>query len=331
MRFADPLWLVLLLVPLALGWRWWRARRAAPEGYIGSSAASWFLRDLPRSRRARMRPLLDVLRFAAMILLPIALARPQVPRDVREVKLRSRNIVVALDISSSMKATDFKPGNRLEVAKRVLKEFVAERDGDLVGLVIFAGRPFLQAPLTPDVGLLSRMIDQVDIGLLPDGTAIGTALALGLNQLKTLPPKASVIVILTDGANNTGEPSPFVAAEAARALGVRIHTIGLAGKDTSSENDGYVWRAGREADRLTASDEAVLKRIAERTGGRYFRASDPDALRRIMAEIDPLEKRDVPVAELRNWRELYAIALVPALLSLVLEAALGATWLRTVP
>ena len=330
MRFADPLWLLLLLVPLALGWRRWRARRRPPETYIGSSAAR-FLRDLPISRRARLRWLLGALRFAGLVLLPVALARPQTPRDVREVRLRSRNIVVALDISSSMKATDFKPGNRLQVAKDVLRKFVEARDGDLVGLVVFAGRPFLQAPLTPDVALLGRLIDQVDIGLLPDGTAIGTALALSLNQLKSLPPKASVVVLITDGANNTGEPSPFVAAEAARALGVRVHTIGLAGRDTSSENDGYVWRAGRDADRLTASDEAVLKRIAERTGGRYFRASDPDALRRIMAEIDPLEKHDVPVAELRNWRELYALALVPALLCLMLEALLGVTWLRTVP
>ncbi len=330
MRFADPVWLLLLLVPLALGWRRWRVRRRPPETYIGSSAAR-FLRDLPTSRRARLRWLLGALRFAGLVLLPVALARPQIPRDVREVRLRSRNIVVALDISSSMKATDFKPGNRLQVAKDVLRKFVEARDGDLVGLVVFAGRPFLQAPLTPDVALLGRLIDQVDIGLLPDGTAIGTALALSLNQLKSLPPKASVVVLITDGANNTGEPSPFVAAEAARALGVRVHTIGLAGRDTSSENDGYVWRAGRDADRLTASDEAVLKRIAERTGGRYFRASDPDALRRIMAEIDPLEKHDVPVAELRNWRELYALALVPALLCLTLEALLGVTWLRTVP
>ena len=219
--------------------------------------------------------------------------------------------MVALDISSSMKAGDFKPGNRLMVARKVLADFVRERDGDLLGLVIFAGRAFLQAPLTPDADLLQRMLGRIDIGMLPDGTAIGTALAMCLSQLKDLPPKASVIVLITDGANNTGQPTPFVAAEAARAIGVRIHTIGVSAADTSGLDKRFIWREGRTPDRLTSSDEQVLKRIAGRSGGEYFRATDPEALEKILTRIDPLERREVRISETRDYRELYPWLLDP--------------------
>ncbi|HKH82418.1 MAG TPA: VWA domain-containing protein, partial [Gemmatimonadales bacterium] len=247
------------------------------------------------------------------------------------IKLRSRNIMVALDISSSMKARDFQPGNRLEVARRVLDEFVQRRRGDLIGLVTFAGRTFLQAPLTPDIEILGQTIERVDIGMLPDGTAIGTALTMSLNQLKNLPASASVIVLITDGANNTGQPTPYAAAEAARALGVRIHAIGLSNADTSQADRNLIWRWGREPERLTRSDEAVLTRIASRTGGQFYRATDPEALRRIMSEIDPLERQDVRIRETRDYEELFQYALIPAVLLLGLELVLGMTWLRSVP
>jgi len=266
-----------------------------------------------------------------LVLLIVAWARPQLPHDVREIRLRSRNIMVALDISSSMKATDFQPGNRLEVARGVLDQFVQQRKGDLIGLVTFAGRTFLQAPLTPDTDLLGKTIARVDIGMLPDGTAIGTALAMSLNQLKDLPAKASVIVLITDGANNTGKPTPFAAAEAARSLGIRIHAIGLSNADTSQGDRNLIWRWGRAPAKLSRSDEAVLTRIASRTGGQFFRATDPDALRRIMGEIDPLERRDVPIRETRDYEELFHLALIPGLLLLLLELGISTTWLRTVP
>lgn len=330
MRFADPLFLVLLLVPIGYGIRAWMERRRVPVQYIGFPALR-LLPDEPSPARARWLPLLTALRVAALSLLIVALARPQLPHDVQETRLRSRNIMVALDISSSMKAGDFQPGNRLEVARRVLDEFVQQRKGDLIGLVTFAGRTFLQAPLTPDLDLLGETIGRVDIGMLPDGTAIGTALAMSLNQLKDLPPKASVILLITDGANNTGRPSPFAAAEAARALGVRIHAIGLSTADTSQGDRNLIWRWGRAPARLSRSDEAVLTRISSRTGGHFYRATDPDALRRIMGEIDPLERRDVTVQETRDYQELFAFALIPALVLLTLELVLGATWLRTVP
>jgi Ca-activated chloride channel family protein len=330
MRLADPEALGLLVLPAAYALQWWRNRRRAPPLRL-ELPSLFFLSDLPASGRARWRPLLRLLRVFAMVLLVIGLARPQVPRDLREIRLRSRNIMLALDISSSMKAGDFQPGNRLAVARKVVTEFVHQRQGDLVGLVLFAGRAFLQAPLTPDLGLLEKTLGRVDIGLLPDGTAIGTALALSLGQLKDLPVKASTIVLITDGANNTGQPTPLVAAEAARTLGIRVQAIGLSTRDTTSIALNGVWRVGSTAPRLTSRDENTLQRIAERTGGRYYRATDPEALGGIMEQIDRAERVDVRVGETRDFRELYPLFLGPALLLLALELALGLTWLRTLP
>ena len=208
MRFADPWLLLLLVVPLALAVRRFLRRRLPPEERIGYPALGFLGAD-PPAGRARWRRVPDALRLAGLALLVLALARPQAPHDVREVRSQARNLMLALDISSSMKATDFKPGNRLEVARQVLGDFARRREGDLLGLVIFAGRSFLQAPLTPDTELLGEMLDRVEIGQLPDGTGIGTALALCLSQLKDLPSRASAIVLITDGANNTGSPGPL--------------------------------------------------------------------------------------------------------------------------
>jgi Ca-activated chloride channel family protein len=331
MRFADPLFLLLLVVPAAWAVARWRARSQAPAERIGFPSLA-FLAGAPTTRRSRWPWLPEALKMLGLTLLVVALARPQVPHEVRQIRSKSRNIMLALDISSSMKAGDFKPGNRLMVARRVLADFSRERKGDLLGLVIFAGRAFLQAPLTPDTDLLDRMLGRVDIGMLPDGTAIGTALAMCLNQVKDLPATASVIVLITDGANNTGKPSPLVAAEAARAIGVRIHTIGVSAADTTGPDKQFIWRwGGRTPDRLTSGDEAILKRISDRSGGRYFRATDPEALAHILSAIDPIERREVKISETRDYRELYAFVLAPALVLLAAGLVLGATRLRSVP
>jgi Ca-activated chloride channel family protein len=330
MRFADPGLLLLLAIPAAFAVRLVLRRREPPGERIGFSALG-FLEAEPTSRRARWRLLPDWLRIGALALVVLALARPQVPHDVREVKSKARNLMLALDISSSMKATDFKPGNRLEVARQVLGDFARRREGDLLGLVIFAGRSFLQAPLTPDTDLLGEMLARVEIGQLPDGTGIGTALALCLSQLKDLPNRASAIVLITDGANNTGSPGPFVAAEAARAIGVRIHTIGVSAPDTTGFNDGFIWRQGRTPDRLTSSDERVLRRIAERSGGEYFRATDPETLERIMTKLDPLERQEVIINQTRDYRELFPWFLAPGLLLLLGSVVLRSGRLRILP
>jgi Ca-activated chloride channel family protein len=330
LRFADPWAFALLLLPAAYAVQLWRMRRRPPPARLALPGLE-FLAGVPVSARVRWRRFLPALRLAALVLLVVGLARPQSPKDIREIRLRSRNIMVALDISSSMKAGDFQPGNRLAVARKVVTEFVHRRQGDLVGLVLFAGRAFLQAPLTPEVTLLEKVLARVEIGLLPDGTAIGTALALSLAQLKDLPVKASTIVLITDGANNTGQPTPLVAAEAARALGIRIQAIGLSTRDTSSIPLNGVWRVGSTNPRLTGRDEMALQRIAERTGGRYYRATDPEALNGIMTEIDRAERVDVHVGETREYRELYPYVVLPALLLLTLELGLGLTWIRTFP
>ena len=330
MRFADPWLLVLLTFPAALSIRLFLRRRRPPGRRIGFPVLH-FLAGEPPGRWARWRLLPDILGIWALALLVGALARPQVPHEVREVRSKARNLMLALDISSSMKATDFKPGNRLEVARQVLGDFARRREGDLLGLVVFAGRSFLQAPLTPDTELLGQLLERVEIGQLPDGTGIGTALALCLSQLKDLPNRASAIVLITDGANNTGSPGPFVAAEAARAIGVRIHTIGVSAPDTSGFDDGFIWRQGRTPDRLTSSDERVLRRIADRSGGEYFRATDPETLERIMRELDPLEREEVSIKETRDYRELFPWLLAPALALLATALVLRGGRLRTLP
>jgi Ca-activated chloride channel family protein len=330
MRFADPWLLVLLAGPFWLALRSWWTRRRLPAARLGYPVLR-FLEGAPASSRLRWRPLSPVLGLTGLALLVVALARPQRTGEVQEVHTQSRNIMIVLDISSSMKSADFQPGNRLEAAKRVVAEFVQRRQGDLLGLVVFSGRAFLQAPLGPDTRLLGELIDQVQLGELPDGTAIGTAITLGLGQLKDLPPTASTVILLTDGANNTGEPTPLAAAEAARALGIRIYAVGLSTVDTSLSTDAYVWREGRTADRLLPSDEAVLTRMATRSGGQYFRATDPALLQEIMDQIDPLERADVRIAEVHDYRELFPFFLVPGLLLLALQSALTASWLRSLP
>ena len=329
MRFADPVFLGALVVPAAVLVHRWIRRKAPPSGRLAFPALVLAAR-LPQSLRARWRHLPATFAVAGLVLLVLALARPQVPGAAEPTKAKSRNIMLVLDISSSMKAQDFKP-NRLHAAKIVMREFIKRRQGDLMGLVIFAGKAFLQAPLTNDVEVLDRLVDQAEMGLLPDGTAIGTALALGVAQLKELPRNSGVVVLITDGANNTGQPGPLQAAEAARALGIRVHAIGLSSADTSNTWLNGVWSVRTLSARLSGRDEAALKTIAARTGGQYYRASDPEALEQIMAEIDPLERIEVNVSETRRWHELFPWFVAIGLILTALGTGLDATWLRRVP
>ena len=329
MRFASPWFLLLLLVPLLRLWLRRRNERRR-DGTVAWVSAG-VLEGLPRTPRARLAPLPRWLEFAGASLLVLALARPQLDAGKEQIRLRSRNIIVALDISSSMKATDFQPVNRLTVARAALRDFVNRREGDLVGLVIFSGKAFLQAPLTSDMTLIGRMLDLTDIGQLPDGTAIGTALAVSVNQLKQLPAASSTIVLITDGANNTGSPTLPQATEMARALGIRVHAIGLTSADTTQYDLNGVWSVRTRAAKLSKRDEETLRRVAERTGGTFARATDPAALDSIMKAIDPLERTEVPIREVRDHRELFPVVLLGGLLMLGLQALLGATWLRTTP
>ncbi len=330
MRFASPAFLALLLVPLLFGWHRWRNRRRPPSERLSFPLVR-LVRASGSTVRSRWHRLPAALTLLGVGLLVSALARPQLPGDADPTRVRSRNIMLILDVSSSMKATDFQPGNRLAVARDVLRQFIRGRQGDLMGLIVFSSRAFVQAPLTTDIDVLDRLVEQVEIGMLPDGTAIGTAMALGLSQLKTLPAKASVVVLITDGANNTGEPTPRQAAEAAKALGIRIHTIGVSSPDTSAIALNGVWSLRTLSGRLSTRDEAALKDIAARTGGQYYKATDPAMLQQVMNEIDPIERIEVEISETRRYHELFPWLVAGGVALLLLEMLLRATWLSRLP
>lgn len=332
MRFADPWVLVLLVVVVAEAvWRWPRASRT-PRARIGFPAIG-LVEGSESGGRAWWAWLPAVLRSLGLACCVLALARPRTDGAIRDTRLSGRNIMLALDISSSMKAPDFKAGSRVAVAKQVLAEFIGRRPHDFMGLVLFAGRAFTQAPLTNDGAVVLDLLNRADIGLLPDGTAIGTALAMSEVHLKDLPRGTGVIVVLTDGGNNAGRPDPLTAAAAARALGIRIYTVGVSGRGRTPT---ALYATGVPANMETPSaittvEERLLTRIATVSGGRYYRATDDAALRGIMTDIDRLEQSEVHLTEVLSYREYFWVPLTVGLLLLVTALALRLTVLRTLP
>jgi Ca-activated chloride channel family protein len=337
--FADPQFLLLLPVAAAYAWRYWPRRTRPPQAHLAFPGMTLVAEVTPTAReRAAVLPV--VLRTGCLCLLVLALARPQTG-DARDTTVRGRNVVIALDISSSMKAQDFGPGDRLDVAKRVVGDFIDRRRGDLIGLVVFAGTAFTQVPLTVDTGIVREMLRRVNLGMLPDGTAIGTALVTSLTHVESLP-RSSVVVLITDGVNNRGV-DPLQAAEAARALGIRVYTIGVSTQGQAAYTGETVkpepapWRQedvlqGRRFGAVpTTVDEDVLKRMASLTGGRYYRAADAGALSGVLGQIDRLERARLRIREVANVDEAFALALIPAMALLGLEIALRATWLRKLP
>jgi Ca-activated chloride channel family protein len=326
--FAHPWVLLLLPLPIALRIALGRARRSL-EPAAGFS--SFALLGPPRGLRPRLRPLLPWLRTLGLLLLIVALARPRSGEREVEVTSQGIDIVVALDISGSMRAEDFQPRNRLHVAKEKAALFIEGRTSDRIGLVVFAANSYTQCPLTTDYGVLARLLEEVDFGDIRDGTAIGMAIANGVNRMKDVPGKSRVLILLTDGRNNAGAVDPITAAELARSLGVRVYTIGVGTLEEAPypvEDPVF----GTRTVMLPAQvDETTLTRIAETTGGRYFRATDAEALDRIFREIDALEKTTVETREWVNYSEFGSFLALPALALLLLETVLGATVLRRLP
>ncbi len=310
MRFANPVFL-LLLIPVAVAILW-DARRRWSRAHSTIGDGGFFP---VRGIRARLA---EVFRWSyplAAILLVVALARPQSGAAKVEITSEGIDIVLALDVSGSMRAEDFKPANRLEVAKRVADTFVEGRQGDRIGLVVFAGGAYTQCPITLDYGMVRSLLAEVDFGRIPDGTAIGLAVATAVNRLRDTRGESRVVILLTDGQNNAGEVDPITAAEAARALGVRVYTIG-AGTDGPARIpvDDPVF--GRRYQTIEASlDEETLGKIAEITGGRYWRATSAEALESIYAEIDQMERSEAETVEYVQYTENGPwIALAAALL-----------------
>lgn len=339
MRFADPqmLFLLLLLPPWALLRR--RRERTAPSLLMATGARIEALPDTLRARCARALPLLRLLLLTLAI---VALARPQLIE--REVKVHSEGVdlVVALDLSTSMLAEDLAGGeprkNRLTIAKEVLAGFLQGRRGDRIALLAFAARPYPAAPLTLDHDWLQTAVAQLQTGVIEDGTAIGDAMLAALNHLRSGPDegnagqaKSQAIILMTDGRSNAGSSTPELAAAAARTLGVRVHTIGIgaSGPAVIPVDDplgGTSYRAV-QAD----LDESTLREIASSTGGSYFRADDRDVLAKAFADIDRLEKRRIEEKVFFSYEELFPALLLVALALGVAELGLRTTLLRTLP
>jgi Ca-activated chloride channel family protein len=330
LRFADPAWLALLIlvpVPLIVALLARSHRRAAVRfSDLGT------MRSVPRGITIKLRALLPALRTLALALLVVGFARPQAGEHEEEVVSEGIDILLALDVSGSMSAEDLQRGkNRLEVVKQVVADFVQSRTQDRLGMVIFAGRAYLQCPLTLDTGVLLNLLGSVQIGTIEDGTAIGMAIASCANRLRESSAKSKVVILLTDGVNNRGEIAPLTAAELARAVGVKIYAIGAGTRGTALfPVDDPLF--GRRYVRLPVEiDEATLQQVARTTGGRYFRATNQQALEKIYAEIGRLEKTKVEVKHYTRTTELFPYLLAGALALIALEAGLGATRFRTLP
>ena len=326
MTFANPhlLWL-LLLVPLVGAWTWWRARR--PDGLRYSDVG--LTTGAPASWRVRLQGLPAVLRMTALALGIVALARPQVQDVIRTRTAEGIDIMLALDTSSSMRAEDFRP-NRFEAAQAVAGSFVEGRVSDRVGLIVFAAEAYTQVPLTLDYDFLKRMLERVSIGVVEDGTAVGTALATAVNRLKETEAESKVVVLLTDGRNNRGEIDPATAAEIASTIGVRVYAIGVGAAGAGADSLPRGHREERQPGEAGV-DEQMLRTVASTTGGRYFSASSKEALQRIYGEIDAMEATEVDERVYTDREEWYAWFLGPAFALVCLEVLLATTVFRRFP
>jgi Ca-activated chloride channel family protein len=332
-RFQDPLWLWAALVgPLVVGLVVWRERSSSVAvnlpalGRLGGRVG-W---------RARVRHLPLILVASALVAGAVALARPQHGNLRESVSTKGVDIVVALDVSGSMAAEDFQPRNRLTVAKEVVAEFVKRRTTDRVGLVIFAAQPLTKVPPTTDTAVLLRQLDDVSLGLLPDGTAIGSGLATALNRLRKSQARSRVVVLVTDGSNNAGEMDPVTAADIAKALEVRVYTVlvGRGGQvpvpvQVRDSRTGQVRTIRTMAE--VQIDEKLLERIASRTGAEFFRATDPESLRQIFGRIDALEKTEIRHAAFRRYQDLFPPVVHGAMGCMALAGLLWLVGLRVVP
>ena len=325
--FAYP-WLLwtLFLVPL-LGFWYWRRRRHMVTELTFSSLQPFD--HTPRALREKLHDVPVALRLAALALFIIALARPQAISSRENVSTEGIDIVLLLDISGSMLAEDFSP-NRLVAAKQVADEFVDGRVNDRIGLVIFSAESFTQCPLTTDYPVLKSLLKEVKNGMIADGTAIGLAVANGVNRLKDSNAKSKVMILLTDGVNNRGEIDPITAAKIATTYNIRVYTVGVGAQGEAPypvETPFGIQRRLIPVD----LDEKTLTAVADMTGGKYYRATDNRKLKAIYKEIDQLERSKIEVTAYKRYTELFYNWLAAGLLALLIEVVLGATVLRKIP
>jgi Ca-activated chloride channel family protein len=271
------------------------------------------------------------LRALVLVLIVIAAARPQTGRSESSIRTQGIDIMLVLDTSGSMQAQDFQPKNRLYVAKEVVKEFISKRKNDRIGLVVFSAQALSQCPLTLDYDVLRSLVDRVDFGMLQDGTAVGVALATACNRLKDSKAKSRIVVLLTDGQNNTGIISPATAANIARSLGIKVYTVGVGTRGLAPVPVDDPMFGRRLVQMQVNLDEEALQQIAKATDGAYFRATDAEELKTIYAKIDELEKTTIETRTFANYTDKYPFFVFPALLLLVLELGLGESVWRESP
>ena len=328
MHFASPyyLWLLTLLVPM-IGYYVWRTLQGGASIQISSVAG---VVRAPRTVRYYLRHLPFALRAAAFALLVVALARPQdVEQNVR-TNTEGIDIMLAIDVSGSMLARDFKP-DRITAAKEVAGSFIADRYGDRIGLVAFAGEAFTQSPLTTDQSTLQTLLARIRSGLIEDGTAIGNGLATAINRLRESDAKSKVIILLTDGVNNQGQIAPMTAAEIAKAQGIRVYTIGVGTEGMAPYPAIDMFGNLTFVNQKVEIDEKTLTAISDMTGGQYFRATDKAKLKAIYDEINQLEKSKIEVMEHISYHELFLTWALAALGLLFTEFLLSNLVLKRIP
>jgi Ca-activated chloride channel family protein len=327
-RFADAWILLFLLMLPVIVYLNWKLSRKRKSTLVFSNLA--LIRQAANRKSDWTRVLLTSLRILALAAGILALARPQSGVQGEEVKTEGIDIVLAMDVSSSMLAEDIEP-NRIAAAKTVASDFVRGRRNDRIGLVIFSGRSYTQCPLTTDYGIITALLEELEVGMIEDGTAIGTGLGVAVNRLRDSEAKSKVIILLTDGRNNRGEIDPKTAAELASTFGIKVYTIGAGKKGLARYPvDDPVF--GRRYVQIQVDiDEDTLKAIAEIAEGQYFRATDRASLEEIYHEIDQLEKTEIEITEFTRYSELFHFPLGIAVLLLMIELMLRNTRFRKLP
>ncbi|MEG1498891.1 MAG: VWA domain-containing protein [Bacteroidales bacterium] len=325
--FANPhfLWL-LVIIPFLI--YWFIAKEKKTHSFMHFSHCG-FKTEIRKTWKRRMYPLLYVLRILAIISIIVALARPQSKMKNSTQNIEGIDIVMAMDISGSMLAEDFHP-NRLESAKEVAKEFIQARENDRIAVVAFSGEAYTQCPLTIDKDILTNRLKELKSGLIADGTALGDGLAVSLNRVRNSNTKSKIIILLTDGVNNMGSIDPLSAADMANLYGIRIYTIGVGTIGTAPYP--YQTPFGIQYQNVEVQiDETLLDNIAQNTGGKYFRATNQDKLKKIFSEIDQLEKTKIEVMSFEHSSEEYKPLLWIALLFLGLELICRMFVFKTLP
>lgn len=327
-RFAHPyaLLLLLLVVPMV----YYGLRKPRRERSIAfSSLTDLTLAGMRAPFWKRYAKL--VLRVLVFALIVLGIARPQTGRSESSIESEGIDIMLLIDTSSSMQAEDFRPKNRLHVAKEVVKDFVLKRENDRIGLVVFSAQAMTQCPLTVDHDVLVELVNEVDFAMLEDGTAIGVALATACNRLRDSEAKSRIVILLTDGRNNMGMVAPVTAAEVARALGIKVYTIGVGtrGPVPVPVSDPLFGR--RRVSMRMELDEDTLQEIADLTEGRYFRATDTEELEATYAQIDELERTTIETQTFVNYTDRFMYLILPALALFVIQVGLSESAIREIP